>query len=205
MELWLVFGILGYLAFAISTSIDKFIMKYRIGAIRTDTFKMFFDGTVLLVIGLLFFDLEFTFSTFAWALLLGVFYGFQGILYFTLLEVRDAEDLIPNFQALRILLIFVGSIVIFSEPVSILNYFGVIVILGGIYTLVSEDGLKFPKFQKGSSLIILMTISNVIYSLLLKKLLFNFKPINLAIMMYFSTTLILLLYQVIFRKRPLRS
>ena len=45
----------------------------------------------------------------------------------------------------------------------------------------------------------------VIYALLIKGLLFDMKPIDLAIMMYFSATLILFMYQILFRKNLVKS
>ncbi len=45
-----------------------------------------------------------------------------------------------------------------------------------------------------------MVFLDVVYWLLVKKLLFNIEPINLAILMYFSTTIILIIYQTLFKK-----
>ena len=44
MELWLLFGILSYFSYSISTSIDKYMMNKKYDIIKTSTFKMFFDG-----------------------------------------------------------------------------------------------------------------------------------------------------------------
>nr|MCK4929879.1 DMT family transporter [Nanoarchaeota archaeon] len=205
MKLWLLLGILSYLSYAISTSIDKYMMNHKYGVFRTNTVKMFFDGVILLIIGLIFFDLNFTPNIILWSLILGVIYALGGIIYFTVLKLKDVGQVIPYFQSSEILLVFVGSLLLFNEFVTIFNYFGVFLILIGVYAVLSETGIKFPKLDKAFFLVLLIVIIDVVYWLLVKKLLFDIKPINLAIMMYFSTTLILFVYQVLFRKQSLSS
>lgn len=60
MEFWLLLGILSYISYAICTSIDKYLMDTKHDPLITNTVKMFFDGLTVLVLGLLFFNLDFT-------------------------------------------------------------------------------------------------------------------------------------------------
>jgi uncharacterized membrane protein len=205
MELWLVFGVLAYLSYAVSTSIDKYLMNRRFEVVRTDTFKMFFDGVVLLVIGLVFFGLDLTFGLVLWSLLLGFLYALTGIIYYTALKLRDVEEVVPFIQSSRILLIFVGGVVLLDEFVNAFNYVGVVLVLSGIYLVLSEDGLRFPRVGGSLALMVLFSIINAVYSLLVKRLLSDVEPINLAVLVYFSTTFILGVYQLLFRRRSLFS
>lgn len=169
--------------------------------ISTNTFKMFFDGVILLIIGFLFFNLNFTFELFLWSLLLGGIYALSGIIYFASLKLKDVKTVVPYLQSSTLLLIFVSSIILFNEIANIFNYIGLVLILIGIYAVLSRKGLKFPKLDKAILLISVIVILNVIYSLLVKNLLFNIQPINLAIMMYFSSTIILACYVLLSRKQ----
>jgi uncharacterized membrane protein len=191
MEVWLILGLLGYVAFAISTSIDKYFMNEHHNAVTTDTFKMFFNGTILLIIGLIFFNLQFTWSLFFWSLLLGFLYAITGIIYFTVLQKQDVEVVIPYAQSATILFTFIGSLLIFKEIAIHLNFLGVLFILVGIYAVLSKDGFAAPKLDKVFFLIFGIVILHTIYWLLVKNLLFIVEPVSLAILMYFSTTLFL--------------
>jgi len=205
MELWLIFGILGYLFHAISTSIDKGMMNHNFLPVKTGTSKMLFDGIFVLIAGLLFFDLSFNATLLKWSLLLGFLYSSLVILYFNVIKQKDIEEVIPYAQSLVILLIFLSSIILFNETARPLNYLGVGLILAGVYSIISTDGLKMPKIDKVIWLILLMVIINVIYALLIKKILFGIPPINLAIMMYFMAAAILALYELVFLKQKPKS
>ena len=204
MELWLLLGILSYLSYAISTSIDKFFMNNGHEPANTNMFKMFFDGLILLIIGLLFFEINITTSLILWSLLLGTLYAFSGILYFISLKCNDVEIVIPYSQSLSVLLIFIASIIAFDEIVNNYNYIGIIFILIGIYVVLSKDGLRFPKIDKAVLLIFGMVILGVIYSLVAKKVLFDADPISLSIMMYFSCSFVNAVYNF-FRKQKMAS
>ena len=201
MELWLVFGILSYLSFAISTSIDKHFMNTGYQPVSTDIFKMFFDGVIVLVIGFLFFQLTFTVELFLISLLLGGLYAMSGILYYTSLQLKDVEVVIPYVQSTTILLVFISSILLFNDSVTLFNYAGVGLILVGVYAILSKNGVKLPTIDKAMIFILLMVVLNTIYVLLVKKFLVNIQPINLAVTMYFSTTLILAGYLWLSKKQ----
>ncbi len=201
MEPWLIMGALGYLAYAISSSIDKHFMNKRYDPISTNTFKMFFDGFILLIIGMLFFKLNFSRELFLWSLPLGGLYAATGILYFKSLNLKEVHVVIPYTQSSKILLVFISSVILFNEAVSTFNWIGLALILFGIYEVLTEDGFRIPRLEKGVFIMSLNIIVGTIYSLLTKKLLFDVKPIDLSIMMYFSTTIILGCYTAVSRKQ----
>lgn len=189
--LWLLLGVLSYLSYSISTSIDKFLMIKGYNLLNVNTFKMFFDGIILLVIGLLFFDLNFTPRLILWSLILGGIYAIGGIVYYFSIKRKDLDIVIPYYQSSSILLTFIGSIILLKEVVNLHNYLGAGFILIGVYVVLSKDGFKFPKLDKIILLILTIIILNTGYSLFVKKLLYDIKPINLAIMMYFFSALIM--------------
>jgi len=200
MELWLLFGIMCYFFYAISTCIDKYMMNLNYGVISTNIFKMFFDGMIVLIIGLIFFNLNFA-GNFSFLILLpGAIQAFSMLIYYTALKLKDVGEIMPFYQSSGILFIFLSSVIVFNEFVSISNYAGIMLILVGVYLVLSKDGLKIPKMDRGSLLILILLPTDVISALIVKKLLFNVEPINLAIMMYFSATLFLVCFQILYRK-----
>ena len=205
LELWFVFGVLCYICYAISTSIDKYMMNHRYDVLKTDTFKMFFDGVILLILGVLFFRLQFTFQIVVLAVGLGVFKAITSIIYYNALKLKDAEEFIPFHESGTILLVFVFSVIAFNEIVTTNNYFGVLLILIGIYAVLSRDGFRLPRVDKGLAVMVLGIIAGSIYILLAKRFLVVVDPIHLAILMYFSATIILMLYHYLFRRKTFRS
>jgi len=201
MQAWLLLGILSYLFYAISTSIDEYFMDNGHNPITTNTFKMFFDGIILLIIGFLFFNLDFSFELLFWSLILGGLYAILGIIYFTLLKIGDVEMIMPFFQSSTLLLVFVGSLMIFKETASFFNYIGIFLILIGVYAVLFKKHVRFFQINKIIFLTLLMVFFSTIYFLLAKKLLFDIKPINLAIMMYFSSAIFLTLYILLSKKQ----
>lgn len=205
MKLWLILGILSYLSYSISTSIDKHMMIHNYGVFRTNTIKMFFDGVILLIIGLLFFQLSFTKHLLVVSIGLGLLYALGGIIYFLVLKYRDVGQAIPYTQATEILLIFLGALLFFNESAVGINYLGIVFILAGVYAVLSKTGLRFPKPDKSFVLLMMIVVINVIYWLLVKKTLNNAEPITLAIVVYFTTTIALLIYQALFRKQSFQQ
>jgi len=80
---------------------------------------------------------------------------------------------------------------------------GLVLILLGVYLVLSRKSFDIPKLDKAFFFGLLNVIIGTVFALLVKKVLFDVEPINLAIMMYFSTTLILLIYDSIAKRKPL--
>ena len=201
MEKWLIFGCLSYFLFAVSSSIDKKFMNKKYSPLEINIFKMFFNSIILLIIGIVFFELSFNSSLLVWSLVLGSIYGISGILYFNSLKLENVSKAVPFMQSGGVLLTFVGAILIFGEKVNMLNIMGIVLILGGIYLLLYQKGKKFPPLNKALIFIVAVILLETTYHLLVKGILSNIKPINLVISMYFFASLILFLYQLIVRKK----
>ncbi len=203
MQSWLIFAILAYLCAAISISIDKFFMnKKNNEPLTTGAFKMFFDGFILLIIGLIFFNLRFSLNVLLWSLLVGFLYALLSFMYFTLLKLKNVGTAIPFYDSFLILSVFIGSIIFLNETPSLINYLGVPLILVGVYLVLSEK-LKIPKPDKSISIVFFMVIIGTTYSLLVKTLLSDIEPINLVVPMYFSTTFFLSIFLLL--RRPKRT
>ena len=74
METWLLFGILAYVFYGISSSIDKYFMKHVYRPIATYMFKMFFNSLTILLVGIFFFNIELTLRLCLWSILFGSLY-----------------------------------------------------------------------------------------------------------------------------------
>lgn len=204
MKLWLIIGLLSYLSYSISTSIDKYMMNKKWSVYRTNIIKSFLDGIILLIIGIIFFSLNFTKKLLIGAVVIGALYAVASILYFSSLKLKDVGIVIPYSQAAQLLLIFTGSIILFNENPNNYNYLGVVLIIIGIYSVLSNK-FKLPSFDKGLFLISLMVIIHIIYYLLVKYLLFDVQPLSLGITQYFAGTIILVLYLLFFKKQEFKS
>ena len=166
---------------------------------------MFFDGVILLIIGFLFFKLNFPPNLLLWSLVVGLLYALGGIVYFSVLKLKDVSQVIPFSQSSEILLIFLGSLLLFNEIANVPNYIGVVLILIGVYAVLSETSFKRPRIDKAFYLLLGVVVINVFFWLLVKKLLYDVQPIALAITMYFATTIIMILYQALFNRKALKA
>ena len=203
MQNWLLLGLIGYLFYAISTTIDKYILKHKFGFVRMEAFKMFFDGMVLLIIGIIFFDLSLNKELLYWTIPLGAVNAGAGLFYYKALQQRDSEEITPAHRSGSILLVFLASILFLSETIHPANYLGLILLLAGIYVIRSKDGFHFPPIDKVFVLVMLVVFFDVIYALTAKQALATIQPINLAILMYFMTALTVIIYDTLNKKHRL--
>ncbi len=200
MDNWLLTAIIGYTLFGVSTAMDKYFMIKGYQPLSTNLFKMFFDGVILLAIGYFFIGLNFSLELFGWSLLLATVYSLSGLLYFKTIQITDVEMIFPYIQSFVTLFSIFGSIIIFSEPFGPLNYLGLVMILVGVYLVLSKTGRDIPKWNKGLFFASMIVITMVTYSILTKFLLGDIRPIDLGIMMYLCSALIIAFYKFIFKK-----
>lgn len=197
MEPWLILGILSYTSYAISNSIDKYLMNHRFNPLSTNTVKMFFDGIILLIIGSLFFNFNFSKDLILPAFVLGMFYAASGVLYFKVLKHKNVNEVVPFWQSLTLVLTFVGAVLFFSETPNIYNYEGIALVVAGVYVILSKKRLMLPSMNKAFSLILMIALLDTSYSLLVKQFLGSLEPIMIAISMYFTTAIILFVYSLV--------
>ncbi|HEY0090772.1 MAG TPA: EamA family transporter [Candidatus Lokiarchaeia archaeon] len=201
MELWLIFAISCYLSYAISTIIDKHMMNLRYNIVFVNLIKTFFNGFILLIIGFIFFAVDFTENfTLIW-FIPGIIYAYSSIIYFIALSKKDVGQIIPSYQSIRLLFTFVASAIVFKEHLDGLDYFGVSLILIGSYFVLVEKRIGFFKIDKVSLLILILIPTDIINALIIKSLLYTVKPINLATFMYFSGLIFLIIFFIVNRKK----
>lgn len=187
-------GVLSYFSYAVSSSIDKYMMNNERDAIATNTVKSFLDGTILLLIAFIL-GTKFDPKILPFAIGLGGLYAASGILYFKLMQQMNAETVIPVKQSSNILLVFSFSVILLSETVNHLNVLGAFFSSASAFIILKQEKLGMENFGKGVHLLVASLIITLIYSLLAKLFLSDFKAITLAASMYFSATVFQLLFQ----------
>ncbi|MFH2106980.1 MAG: EamA family transporter [Candidatus Micrarchaeota archaeon] len=200
MEPYLLLAMLGYLFYAISTSIDKHMMNKKYAIIRTSVLKTFFEGSMLLLIGVIFFNVQFTAELFIGALLLALCFIISILLYYRMLTGSEISEVSPFLQSSEMLLAFFCSILLFHEAVSTINYLGIFVILFGSILVLSKNNFKIPKIGSKNYMIFVLIAVDVMYMLIAKEFVNGVDPIGLAIAMYLSVALLLSIYQAISKK-----
>jgi uncharacterized membrane protein len=194
MEPWLIFGIASFVSYGISTVIDKHLMGQAFAPLPTNMQKMLFDGVIVLVLGTIFLSPSLSTTILFHAVLLGGVYALSGVVYFEMLEEKDVEQAVPVRQAGVTLFSFIGAVFLFEEAATLAQYAGVVVVVTGMYLLLSSDSLSLPSWDHGLSLIVLSMAINVLYWLLVKVFIGSSTPVALAIAMYFVTAVLLALY-----------
>lgn len=190
---WLVFALSAYLSYSISTSIDKHVMKQQSDPIKTNAWKMLFDGTILLIIGLLFFDIHFDFNLLFWGLVVGFIYAANGISYFSALETKNVNVVIPINQS-SIILVFLFGMLFLGEEVTAVDAVAVTVIFLGAYGILSNKRWELPKLDRGLVLLFWMVFFASLWAVVTKFALAETGAIELAITMYFFSSLFTFAY-----------
>ncbi len=194
MELWMTLGLLAYLSGAVSTTMDKHFMNRGYNPVGVSLFKLFFDGVILLVVGLLFFSMAFTPKLLWWSLVVGFLYGTAMTVYFAVLRVDDLKTVMPYLQSAIILFTFLGAITFLGEHATAINYLGLLLILAGVYMVMAKRGFARPKLSKKFWLFAIAAALHTLLFLLVKKALYDVEPITLSTMMYFAGTVVMLAY-----------
>lgn len=200
MESWIFIGITAYLCYAISTILDKYLMTTKRDPVVTSNFKMFLNGVILLIIGLIFFDIEFTPKLIFWSLVLGILYGTTNALQFVCIKYGKIREVIPFFQSFSILLIFILSISLLGEKVTAFNIIGIVLILIGIFMILTNEKFTIPKMNKLFLMMLSMSILTALYFIFAKMTVSTEKPISISIIMYLSSALILLIFNLYNKK-----
>ncbi len=192
MEEWLFLGILAYLSYALSTSIDKYLMNNDGDALATNTIKSLMDGFILLFFALIM-SVSIGKQIVLYSLALGGIYAASGILYFKVLQEMNAGVYIPVKQSASVMLVFLLSVILLSEGANIFNLLGAFVI--SISTLlILGNGFTPPKLDRGLKLLLLSLCFSITYAILSKVLLADFSALALGSTMYFSASLFQSLY-----------
>jgi drug/metabolite transporter (DMT)-like permease len=200
MELWFIFAILGYLIGAISGTLDKYMMNQQYHPVTTVLLRTLFNAVFLGSAGLLLLNMQITLSLLLLAFIPAFLLAFSFVVYLFVLQKRNANEIQPFSQSLDTLFIFFASIVILHEPASLPNYVGILVVVIGVYLVLSEHITKVPRLDRSLLIIIALVPIDIAYALLVKTFLGTADPIALAVSIYIMAFLILAVVTLFLRR-----
>ncbi len=204
IEPWLLFTILSYLSYAISTSIDKYMMNIKYDLESVAILKNFFDCLILFIFSVLVLTSSFDNIPFVPVLILGIISAVSWIYYYKILKTNAVGTIIPYYFSGETLVVFLSSLILFKETATLTNGIGVVMIILGIFLLSKKIERKTKNLQVIPSLLLLIVIS-AIGSLLIKIFLADIEPIKLATGVYGMTTILLVAYTVLTKKRLIEN
>ena len=204
MELWLIFSLIGYMIGAIAGIMDKYMMNQQYHPVTTVLLRTLFNTVFLGAVGLLFLNLRITLSLLLLATIPGFILAITFVIYLFVLQRRKVSDIQPFSQSLDVLFIFLASIILLNEQASFVNYVGILVIVIGIYMVLTEHITKVPHFDRNLLIIIALVPLDIAYALLIKIFLGAAEPISLAISIYMMAFLMLSIVYLL-RRRQLKS
>ena len=193
MELWFILALTGYGIFAISSTLDKYMMNKRYHPVTTVLLRTFCNGIFLGTAGVLFFHLSITTSLLLLAALPAALLVSSWIVYLYVLQEKDAGEIQPFSQSLDTLFIFLAAVYLLHEPALLENYVGILVIVIGIYLVVTQNVTKAPRLDRHFAFIAATVPLDLTYALLVKTFLGESQPIALAVSIYLLSALLLAL------------
>ena len=201
MESWLFLSIIGYSIGAVSSCLDKYMMNLQYNPVTTSLLRVFFNASILASAGFLFLQLQLSPSILLYALIPGSLLAFSFVVYLTVLRRKNASEVLPFWQSLDLMLIFLGSVFFFQEPVTLVNYGGIVVILIGIYLVLTDNIRKSPRLNYSFLIVASILPIDLTYALLIKKFLGSVPPISLAVSTYMIAFLMLSAVVLVMRFR----
>jgi uncharacterized membrane protein len=201
MDLWFIYAILGYAIFAIAGTLDKYMMNQRYHPVTTVLLRTLFNGLFLGTAGLLVLSLSITPSLLLLAALPAALLVISFVVYLYVLQRKNASEIQPFSQSLDTLFIFLASIFILQESARLENYLGILVIVIGIYLVLTEHITKVPRLDLNLIIIASLVPIDLTYAILVKIFLGTAEPIALAISIYVLSFLMLVVVSLLLRRR----
>jgi uncharacterized membrane protein len=201
MELWLIYTLVGYTIGAISGALDKYMMNRQYHPVTTVLLRTMCNAIFLGTTGYVFLNMQLSVSLLLLAAIPAFLLAFSFVVYLFVLKKRDASEIQPFSQSLDTLFIFLASIVLLQESASFLNYVGIVIIVIGVYLVLTEHITKIPRLDKSLLIIIALVPLDIAYALLVKTLLGEADPIALAVSIYIMAFLVLFIVSLLLRKR----
>ena len=201
MELWFIFGIFGYMIGAVVGVLDKHMMNQRYHPVTTVLMRILFNAVFLGCAGLLFLNLTITPSLLLLAVIPAFLLAVSFIIYLRVLQRKNASEIQPFSQSLDTLFIFLASIIVLHEQVNLVNYVGILVIVIGIYLVITEHITKVPRMDRNLLIIVALVPIDVSYALIIKIFLGTTKPIALAVSIYLMAFLMLAIISLFMRRK----
>ncbi|OGS40227.1 MAG: hypothetical protein A3K77_02815 [Euryarchaeota archaeon RBG_13_31_8] len=189
---------------AIAGIMDKYMMNQQYHPVTTVLLRTLFNAVFLGSVGLLFLNLRITPSLLLLATIPGFILAITFVIYLFVLQKRKVSEIQPFSQSLDVLFIFLASIILLNEQASFVNYVGILVIVIGIYMVLTEHITKVPRFDRNLLIIIALVPLDIAYALLIKIFLGVAEPISLAVSIYMMAFLMLSIVYLL-RRRQLKS
>ena len=201
MELWFIFTVIGYMLFAVSGILDKVMMNKQYHPVTTVLLRTLFNAIFLGSAGLLFLNLNFSISLMLLAAIPALLLVVSFVIYLHVLQRKNASEIQPFSQSLDVLFIFLASIILLHEQTIIANYAGILVIVIGIYLVLSQHITKIPHLDRNLLIIVALVPIDVAYALLIKTFLGTAEPISLAVSIYLLAFLMLTIVSLFMRRQ----
>jgi uncharacterized membrane protein len=200
-ELWLVFALIGYTIFAIASTFDKYMMNQRYHPVTTVLLRTLFNGIFLGTAGLLILHISITPSLLMLAAIPAALLVVSFVVYLSVLQQKDASEIQPFSQSLDTLFIFLAAVILLHEPARLENYVGILVIVIGIYLVLTEHITRAPRLDRHLIIIEALVPIDLTYALLVKTFLREAEPIGLAVSIYLLSALLLAFVSLLWRRR----
>ncbi|MBN1860004.1 MAG: DMT family transporter [Candidatus Thermoplasmatota archaeon] len=193
MELWFIFCILGYTIGAIAGTLDKYMMNQRYHPVTTVLLRTLFNAVFLSAGAFLFLHLHLTSSLLALAALPAFLLALSFVVYLGVLQQKNATEIQPFSQSLDVLFIFLAALLILHEPATLPNYLGILIIVIGVYLVLTDHITTRPRLDRNLLIIIALVPIDIAYALLVKTFLGTAEPIALVISIYLMAFLMLVI------------
>jgi uncharacterized membrane protein len=201
MELWFIFTVIVYMLFAVSGILDKVMMNKQYHPVTTVLLRTLFNAIFLGSAGLLFLNLNFSISLILLATIPALLLVVSFVIYLRVLQRKNASEIQPFSQSLDVLFIFLASIILLHEQAIIANYAGILVIVIGVYLVLSQHITKIPHLDRNLLIIVALVPIDVAYALLIKAFLGTAEPISLAVSIYLIAFLMLTIVSLFMRRQ----
>jgi drug/metabolite transporter (DMT)-like permease len=207
MELWFVFSIFGYMIGAVAGILDKYMMNQQYHPVTTVLLRTLFNAVFLGSAGLLFLNLRISASLLLLAAIPAFLLAVSFVVYLRVLQRKNASEIQPFSQSLDTLFIFLASIILLHEPATLANYAGILVMVGGIYLVLTEHITTRPRLDRNLLIIAALVPIDIAYALLIKTFLGSAEPIALAVSIYLMAFLMLTVVSLLLRRhiQPTRA
>jgi uncharacterized membrane protein len=202
MELWFLFAVVGYTIGAVAGILDKYMMNQQYHPVTTVLLRTLFNAVFLGTAGLLLLQLQITTSLLLLAAIPAFLLAVSFVVYLRVLQRKNASEIQPFSQSLDTLFIFLASIVFLHEPVRLENYAGILIIVIGVYLVLTEHITKVPRMDRHLLIIAALVPIDIAYALLIKTFLGTAEPIALAVSIYLMAFLMLTVVSLLLRRQP---
>jgi len=200
MELWLILAIIGYIIGAIASIMDKYMMNKQYHPVTTVLLRTMFNAIFLASAGLLLLNMQINTSILLLAAIPAFLLVISFVVYLFVLQKKNASEIQPFSQSLDTLFIFLASIIILNESANILNYVGILVIVIGVYLVLTEHITKIPRLDRSLLIIAALVPIDIAYAIVVKTFLGSAEPIALVVSIYTMSFLMLALVSILLRR-----